>query len=527
MIKKTLLITLLGLLLTISTNAQHLEAVWVKQIGNTNASIYLANKNAILQSSNEHIFLSNYLENVELDSALNNGGYLLEFHPDGNLETIKYMGAYTNILFCKDNQNNYLNSKWSSESQYYVIYLSKYDANFNLIWELEFNTLWTLFFQSTGVKSIKVDTLDNIYMFFSPNQVLTILPTGDTIFERNFIAKISPDGVLLNTYVLPIYNYTCDFDIQGNDSLFYVVEGNKSLFEFNTLSEITHQRYFNSIIYNFSVDNFSFYVTDMGSDTLYGNTASDTITHNNLFFHKLDNSFLNVWNRRIDGYVECLLPYPQVYRCRSDFKGIRTLVTDDNLYLYGAFKYKMSIENDTFYTLDSSKFSYFIMKFDKNGTYHWTEVFQSQENITQEDGIMMELILLNDNTLLSAIIFETFIQIGDSTYTAKGNYDMLIMRLQETGTGLKPIQENNAFSFELYPNPANDIVNIEISTDENILTGKLKIYNFLGTMVYERPVRLEKGNDNISFNISHLPQGLYFVSLETPHQKAVKKLVKY
>ena len=74
--------------------------------------------------------------------------------------------------------------------------------------------------------------------------------------------------------------------------------------------------------------------------------------------------------------------------------------------------------------------------------------------------------------------------------------------------------ENN---FEIYPNPAKDIVKIigpHIST--------VKIYNYLGILVKE----IEANSNEIEINVSNYNSGIYFVEIKTENENNITRIIK-
>ncbi|MDR2980371.1 MAG: T9SS type A sorting domain-containing protein, partial [Bacteroidales bacterium] len=71
---------------------------------------------------------------------------------------------------------------------------------------------------------------------------------------------------------------------------------------------------------------------------------------------------------------------------------------------------------------------------------------------------------------------------------------------------------------ELYPNPANSVVNVK--TD--VLFETLEVTNMLGQLIYSAPVT---GNQ-FQINISGYNAGVYFIKLSGSAGSAVKKVVK-
>lgn len=74
-------------------------------------------------------------------------------------------------------------------------------------------------------------------------------------------------------------------------------------------------------------------------------------------------------------------------------------------------------------------------------------------------------------------------------------------------------------NFSLFPNPANDVLNIKLN---NITNANLRVYDIQGKLVIERSISNEQ---NLELNVSNLQSGLYFVKLNTSTKEMVKKLI--
>jgi photosystem II stability/assembly factor-like uncharacterized protein len=81
--------------------------------------------------------------------------------------------------------------------------------------------------------------------------------------------------------------------------------------------------------------------------------------------------------------------------------------------------------------------------------------------------------------------------------------------------------EHNMFeqSIGLYPNPANDKINIEVS---NTSSYSYKITDLLGKVVVSDKV---SGQSNTSVNLSSINKGIYFLTVESNGQKATRKII--
>jgi len=79
----------------------------------------------------------------------------------------------------------------------------------------------------------------------------------------------------------------------------------------------------------------------------------------------------------------------------------------------------------------------------------------------------------------------------------------------------------NVNTINVYPNPANDIINIQMS---HPVDGTISINNVLGQQVYEG--KLSNANKTTQVSIGGLSQGVYLLKIESEEQTVVKRIVK-
>ncbi|MBL7893298.1 MAG: T9SS type A sorting domain-containing protein [Bacteroidia bacterium] len=91
-----------------------------------------------------------------------------------------------------------------------------------------------------------------------------------------------------------------------------------------------------------------------------------------------------------------------------------------------------------------------------------------------------------------------------------------------TATGIYALTSNNGV--KIYPNPASDLLTIEISP-ENAGKTKITILNILGEIVYEENVTADKLLKQ-SLDLSKLPQGVYFAVIHFAGRTITNKVVK-
>ena len=81
------------------------------------------------------------------------------------------------------------------------------------------------------------------------------------------------------------------------------------------------------------------------------------------------------------------------------------------------------------------------------------------------------------------------------------------------------LSEFDISGFNMYPNPTNDILNIKLN---NINKANLSIYDIRGKLILQQTIFEER---NLDLNVLELQSGIYFVKINTPHTKIVKKLI--
>ncbi len=86
------------------------------------------------------------------------------------------------------------------------------------------------------------------------------------------------------------------------------------------------------------------------------------------------------------------------------------------------------------------------------------------------------------------------------------------------------INENNflAQNIQVYPNPAHDQLNVVLPASSE--TYHVKVINILGEVIYNETT-IKNTKDNLSINMTSKPRGVYFLSVETNHEKVTKKVV--
>lgn len=101
-------------------------------------------------------------------------------------------------------------------------------------------------------------------------------------------------------------------------------------------------------------------------------------------------------------------------------------------------------------------------------------------------------------------------------------YDNIeLSALQSLPTYILSTSEQLALKFNLFPNPATNVVNL--TNNENMSVNQVTIYNIAGKEIKKQTFNNEM---NIQLNVEDLASGTYMLHVETEQGMAVKSLVK-
>ncbi len=99
------------------------------------------------------------------------------------------------------------------------------------------------------------------------------------------------------------------------------------------------------------------------------------------------------------------------------------------------------------------------------------------------------------------------------------NNSMITLNVKSNPTSIKTTKIDNT-SLNIYPNPSNGIVTIEVSNLKS-LQSKVYVYNVLGKVVFEKEM---VSNSNQIIDLSELNEGTYFVKLVSANGILNKKI---
>jgi hypothetical protein len=132
------------------------------------------------------------------------------------------------------------------------------------------------------------------------------------------------------------------------------------------------------------------------------------------------------------------------------------------------------------------------------------------------------LVGITTSGMLEMIAFDTYI----NTYTT-GFVPDNVSKITCDNTSfarnrcaaISGVEQQSTLSFNVYPNPASDVLNLECTTAEPV---QVQIFSSMGEMVYEKQNTSVK---TISADISNLSPGLYMLTIAEAQETATKTII--
>ena len=173
------------------------------------------------------------------------------------------------------------------------------------------------------------------------------------------------------------------------------------------------------------------------------------------------------------------------------------------------------IESSDFYlvTQEDIDNGYVIVPFSENITLNPNAYFVSVEMYS--NGNATDIYILDDETIPQPFYMSMIYIPGDAAYS-NGTAAAIRMITGDAVSEIISLNENN-LDLNIYPNPSNGNVNIEIDENGNYL---VQINDVVGKNIYRNNIY-----DNISLNLEGLNKGIYFVTISNEEKSNTTKLI--
>ncbi|WP_075340592.1 T9SS type A sorting domain-containing protein [Tenacibaculum agarivorans] len=368
------------------------------------------------------------------------------------------------------------------------------------------NILWAYATGVTIPKDITFDNDNNIYI------------AGLFLFENNFDYKGEGSFIMKETGLsITGFPITQDGYIQKLDSEANFIWAKQLKNPYNTvihsIAVDQEQNVYTSGVYQGSTSGIDF---DPGPE-VFSISRSET-TESQQFIHKLNAS----------GDFEWVTTFGPWYNT-PDFLdpeqgGVLSLDNNNNLYYAGdvnSIEEKNFLFGNTTYTPILQDILLARLN-TVDGAIEWSSMISGtgNENVYEAD--------ITDNAWVISGIFKENIDftIGNNIsfpVNSNGGSDFFVMKLDITAT-LSLTNDNLSLkpntSFNIYPNPSSDIVNIEnYSISSNF---KVALYNIKGQLILTKET-----NEDLQIDIKDLPLGVYFININNEKKNSyISKLIK-
>jgi len=126
--------------------------------------------------------------------------------------------------------------------------------------------------------------------------------------------------------------------------------------------------------------------------------------------------------------------------------------------------------------------------------------------------------------------YGTAVKIGDSWCQAGYDFEYEILAcagyfeyINNCGNGGNKVDEQQIPTFTLYPNPATDVVHINIELDNVAHNGMIEVYDMNGKYLYVQEITANE----MTVPVHRLPEGMYLLKLRlNDGTQAVQRFVK-
>ena len=112
----------------------------------------------------------------------------------------------------------------------------------------------------------------------------------------------------------------------------------------------------------------------------------------------------------------------------------------------------------------------------------------------------------------------TFTTVGVNTYECSPHPDSMYGTITVTSTA--GISENNLLSFEMYPNPVSDVLNIQLPTGTE--KAEVGVFDYTGRLVTSKII----SSNDTSIDVQKLSNGIYLIRVSSDAKIGAQRFIK-
>ena len=113
----------------------------------------------------------------------------------------------------------------------------------------------------------------------------------------------------------------------------------------------------------------------------------------------------------------------------------------------------------------------------------------------------------------------TFTTVGVNTYECSPHPDSMYGTINVTGS-TAGISENNLLSFEMYPNPVSDLLNIQLPTGTE--KAEVSVFDYTGRLVSSKTI----SSNDTAIDVQKISKGIYMIRVATNTKIGVQRFIK-
>jgi hypothetical protein len=534
----------------INLNAQSLE--WIT----TGAGDYINSKKNIgysVVSNDNSVYITGYAagNNTRIqDSTINYGNFsfLAKYDISGDLKWLKTNQGV-------DGTDAAINSKNEIYTAYTTLYqeciILKFNQNGSILWNKQINNI-------DRITSITIDKMDNLiltgdYYSFKDSLIIEDTVIYDIIRNRT------------NSFIIK-YNSNGQFEWFNTTK---IISGNGGSVVFNDIQSDNNEDIIAIGDFELNDENDSLQIGDFYLNSESNpNYAPNYISHKDIVLTKLDKNGTFLWAKKIGGYKDDLgnrlavselnevfivgnytdsvyFDDIKLTSCGIDIflsklsstgdiewvnklgsnscnltseEGRSVSIDENKVYIGGRypgsfFHFGSTNSNDTIIYNGSNTYAGFIASYSLDGD------FISVFNLKSTEDARIEDICVNDENIYITGNFyppSTFFNNAIPTVYSNTNHFFLASLSASSPTNLTKIDRNKII---YYPNPAKDIIIIELQKDENIV---ISFCDISGRTLLSQ--RCFSGNNKI--DISSLKEGIYIFKVYKDNEMYTDKFIK-
>jgi hypothetical protein len=530
-----------------TVQAQSPTVLWAEQFGSTSND----SGSYVVVDSQGDIYTTGTFSgtvtfgNTTLTSSLDNEAYVLKTDASG---TVLWAEQFGNVDITVDKSGNiYTTGQFTDTVTFgsftltaqgdYDYFMVKYDTSGTVLWANQFTGTTS----SITFRRIAIDTTGNVYVtgFFNsisdfagieltpypstlPDVFVVKLDASGTVQWAEQFERTDNDGTSLS--FLGIYTDMSD-DVYVLGHMMSMGGATTLVFGDTTLSL--------SNTSNFGGEVFLVKLNPDGTllwANQYGQGSGNNIPYGGLAFDEEDNIYFGGFTNGTVTFGDTTLTSTMssnIYVVKTDGEGtvlwatkfgesyeynrVNTIRRDavGAIYLIGYFSQTANFGSTVLSTVGGN--DVFVAKMNNSGVLEWATGFGSTEN---DSGNSIAVDTQGDAYIAGS--FWGTVNFGNTTLTSAGSRDAFLMKIGST-LAVSEFVDNH---WKVYPNPAKDIITIELPKD--IQNSTIEVFNTLGQKVKEFTMFANIQN----FDIAELQQGVYLFRISNNGMNKTLKVYK-